>query len=174
MSQRGDVTQAALRSLRSLRDEPHIVDERGAIAAAADTDERDGMRTARKNGERGLIRAICVARRLILADDHAIDLHLHNLRSQLVIAALRRAQRQRIRTCTDVCALQRLTVALQKRHLHAFRRRRIAAGESASIAADAAAAVEYPYGPGRRIRVAADIRRLEAAVCKATHGVDDL
>src|SRR5205814_5646042 len=70
---------------RGRRVEPYVVDERGVIAATADADQCDRMRSARRNRERRrLIRTVRGARWLVRADRHAIDLYAHDLRSDLM------------------------------------------------------------------------------------------
>jgi hypothetical protein len=105
----------------------------------------------------------------ILAHRHPIHQHLHYLRPELVIAALRRPQAQRVRSGCDVGGLRHLaTAVLQQRDLQPFGRWRIAAGEAAAVATDAGAAGKHPARARRRIlKAAAQVRHLEAAIAES-------
>ena len=86
------------------------------------------------------------------------------------------AQAQRVRSRRDVGALRHLAAAvLQERDLHAFGRRRIAAGEAAAVATDAGAGKDPGRARRRILKAPAQVRHLEAAIGEsASHPRDDL
>ena len=120
----------------------------------------------RDRERRRLVIGVRRVRRLVLADGHPIHLQAHDLRPDLVVPALRRAQAERVRSRRDVGRLRHLaTAVLQEGDLRALRRRRIAAGEGRAVATDAGAAGKDPgRSRGRILEATAYVGRLEAAV----------